>query len=180
MSFISDAKTGFEKAIEHLQGELATIRTGRATPALVEGVQVEAYGAMQGLKTVASIGTPDSRTIQIEPWDASMVQPIETALMKADLGMTPTVDGKIIRLNLPMMTEESRLAMVKKMKGKLEEAKVSIRRTREDAKKQIEAQEGISKDDIEREVEELEKLVKEYTGKVDDLGSAKEQEVMTV
>lgn len=180
MSFISEAKEGFEKAIEHLQGELSTIRTGRATPALVENVQVESYGMMQPLKAVASIGTPDSRTIQIEPWDASTVQPIETALMKADLGMTPTVDGKIIRLNLPMMTEESRVAMVKKMKGKLEEAKVSIRRTREDAKKQIEAREGVSKDDIEREVGGLEKLVKEYTGRVEELGAAKESEIMTV
>lgn len=180
MSFITDAKTGFEKVIEHLKHELNAVRTGRATPAIVEDIQVEAYGAMQPIKALASIGTPDARTVQIEPWDASTVKAIETAIMKSDIGIMPTVDGKIIRLNMPMMTEETRMQMVKRMKEKLEEAKISIRKVREENKKGIEAQEGVGEDTIERELEQLEKMVKESTAKIDELGAKKEQEVMTV
>lgn len=180
MSFVNAAKTGFEKVIEHLKHELGAVRTGRATPAIAEDIQVEAYGMMQPIKALASIGTPDARTVQIEPWDASVVKAIETAIMKSDIGIMPNVDGKIIRLMMPMMTEETRLQMVKRVKEKLEEAKISLRKVREENKKAIEAQEGVSEDAINRELEQLEKLVKEFTAKIEELGASKEKEVMTV
>ena len=180
MSFITDAKTNFEKVVEHLRHELSAVRTGRATPAIAEDIQVEAYGTMQPIRALASISTPDSRTVQIEPWDATVVKAIETALMKSDLGMMPTVDGKTIRLNMPMMTEETRKDMVKKMKVKLEDAKISLRKIREENKKAIEAQESVGLDMITRELADLERMVKEYTAKIDELGAKKEQEVMTV
>lgn len=180
MSILNSAKPNFEKVIEHLQSELAMVRTGRANPGLVDGLQVEVYGVMQSLKSVASISTPDSRTIQIEPWDAGAVKAIESAIMKSDIGMAPNVDGKIIRLAVPMMTEEMRKEIVKKMKAKLEDSKVAIRQVREEFKKKIEAQEGISKDDIHSELEDLEEMVKEFVGKVVELGDRKEKEVMSV
>lgn len=180
MSFITDAKPQFEKTIEHVQTELRMIRTGRATPALVEDMQIEHYGAMQPLKQLASIGTPDARTIQIEPWDATAVQAIETAIQKSEIGINPNVDGKIIRLAMPMMTEEMRLEMVKKMKGKLEEGKVSVRQIREEVKKKIEKQEGVGEDDIRSDLEDLEETVKSYIAKIDELGKKKEEDIMSV
>jgi ribosome recycling factor len=154
-------KEQFQKAIDHLQDELMTVRTGRATPAMVEGVQVEAYGALQPLKAVATITTPDARTIQMEPWDASVVPAIESALMKADLGMTPTVDGKTIRLNVPMMTDEGRQKMVKVVKEKMEEARIAIRQVREEARKNIDKEE-LSDDEKKRAKDDLEKVVCEF------------------
>lgn len=170
----------FQSVIEFFEGELKTIRTGRATPELVDGVQVEAYGSKQSLKAVASISTPDPKTVQIEPWDQSVVQAIEKALMEADLGMTPNVDGKIIRLNMPMMTDENRQQMVKKIKEKAEDARVKIRRIREDEKKEIEAQEGVGDDDKRREMDNLESDVKAQITKIDELAKSKETEVTTI
>jgi ribosome recycling factor len=172
-------KEQFQKAIDHLQDELMTVRTGRATPAMVEGVQVEAYGALQPLKAVATITTPDARTIQMEPWDASVVPAIESALMKADLGMTPTVDGKTIRLNVPMMTDEGRQKMVKVVKEKMEYARIAIRQVREEARKNIDKEE-LSDDEKKRAKDDLEKVVKEFNEKVDHMGKAKEAEVTTI
>ena len=180
MSFVNEAKTNFEKAIEHLQHELAAMRTGRATPAIAEDIQVEAYGTMQPVKSLASLSTPDPRTVQIEPWDGTVVKAIETAIMKSDIGIMPTVDGKIIRLHMPMMTEETRTQMVKRMKEKLEDARVSVRKVREEFKKKIETQEGVGEDTIEREVDALEKSVKESTSKIEEIGQKKEEEIMTV
>ncbi len=170
----------FQKVIEFFEGELKTLRTGRATPELVDSVQVEAYGAQQPLKAVASISTPDPKTVQIEPWDASVVQSIEKALMEADLGMTPNVDGKIIRLNMPMMTDDNRQQMVKKLKEKTEDSKVKIRRIREDEKKVIDKQEGIGDDDKRRELENLESDVKDQVAKIDEMAKKKEEEITTI
>jgi ribosome recycling factor len=180
MSITTDAKPQFQKAIDHLNQELKSIRTGRATPALVEDVKVEAYGSEQPLKSLASISTPDARTVQIEPWDAGVVKSIETAIMESNIGINPTVDGKTIRLNMPMMTEEMRITRVKGMKTKIEEAKVSIRRVREDLKKQIEGQEGESEDVIRDQVAELEDVVKARIAEIDELGKKKEEEIMTI
>lgn len=170
----------FLKIIEHFEGELKTIRTGRSTPELVDGIQVEAYGMRQPLKAVASISTPDAKTVQIEPWDASVVRSIEKALMEAELGMTPNVDGKIIRLNMPMMTDENRQQMVKKIKEKAEDARVKIRRVREEEKKVLEAEEGIGEDEKHRNLEKLEADVKEQVTKIDELAKKKETEVTTI
>jgi len=170
----------FQKAIEHLETELKTIRTGRSTPELVDAIQVESYGTMQPLKALASITTPDAKTVQIEPWDASVVQAIEKALIEADLGMMPNVDGKIIRLNMPMMTDENRQQMVKKLKEKSEDTRVKIRRVREEEKKMIEKQDGIGDDDKHRELDNLESDVKDQMTTIDELSTKKETEITTI
>jgi ribosome recycling factor len=180
MSILETAKTDFDKAIEHLKRELMTVRTGRATPALVEDMNIEAYGAMQPMKQLASISTPDSKTVQIEPWDVSVVKAIESAIMNSDLGLNPNVDGKIIRLIMPMMTEENRQRMVKVVKERMEDARIAVRQVREDVKKQIEKQEGVGEDDIRGELEDLDKHVKELNGLIEQLGKKKEEEVMTI
>ena len=177
---IDSAKSQFQKALDHLADELQTVRTGRANPSMVENIPVEAYGVQQQLKTLASISTPDSKTIQIEPWDGSVVAGIEKALVAADLGMTPTVDGKIIRLNLPMMTDENRQRMGKQVHEKMEQARISVRQTREDVKKKIEKQEGIGEDDKRGQLEELDKYVKELNSQIEEMGKKKEEEVTTV
>ena len=174
------AKPQFQKALDHLSQELQSVRTGRANPAMVEDISVEAYGAQQGLKTLASISTPDARTIQIEPWDASVVKDIEKALVAAELGMTPTVDGKIIRLNIPMMTDETRQKMVKQVHEKMEAARIAVRQVREDVKKKIEKQEGISDDQKHGQLADLDKHVKELNGQIEEIGKKKEAEVTTV
>ncbi len=179
MSIIDDAKPQFQKVIEHCVTELGAIRTGRASAAILEPVQVEAYGALQPIKALATITTPDSKTILIEPWDASVVKAIETAIQKSDVGMNPVVDGKSLRLNMPMMTEETRLKMVKLAKEKLEDARVSIRKVREEARKGLGKVEG--GEDVKRQLEEsLEKIVKEYTAKIQELGDKKEKEITTI
>lgn len=177
---MSEISTSCQKIIEHLEGELKTIRTGRSTPELVDGICVEVWGSKQPLKAVASISTPDSKTIQIEPWDNSVVKLIETALTEADLGMMPNVQGKIIRLIMPMMTDENRQHMVKKVKEKVEDTKVSIRRVREEVKKGIEKQEGIGEDEKHGELDAMEKEIKSFVEKADLMGKKKEEEITTI
>ncbi|MFA6522315.1 MAG: ribosome recycling factor [Patescibacteria group bacterium] len=169
-----------QKNVEHLQKELGTLRTGRSSPALVEDLSVEAYGSRQPLKALASISTPDAKTVQIEPWDASMVKAIEVAIMQSSINIPPNVDGKIIRLFMPMMTEETRQKMVKVMKEKIEEARVSVRKVREEFKKKIEADESLSEDMTHAELETLDKKIKEVNATIDDIGKRKEEEIMKV
>lgn len=179
MSIVKDAKPQFDKAIEHLQLELGSLRTGRATPALLEAVSVDVYGAPQPVKAVASISTPDARTLVIEPWDASLVKNIESAIMKSDIGITPNVDGKIIRLIMPSMTDEMRQRMVKIMKEKLEDARVAVRRVREDVKKKIDKGDG-SEDEKRDLQKELDEAVKAQNVRIDEIGKKKEEEITTV
>lgn len=180
MSFITEAKPNFEKAIEHLQQELTSVRTGRAHASLVEGLQVEAYGVMQPLKSLAGISTPDAKTLQIEPWDASVVQNIESAIMKSSIGINPNVDGKTIRLVMPMMTEEDRQRLVKVVKEKAEDARIAVRQVREETKKKIEKQEGVGEDMIRDQVADLEKVVKEYNEKIGAIAAKKETDITTI
>ncbi len=179
MSIIDDTKPQFAKVLEHLVNELGAIRTGRASAAILEPVQVEAYGALQPIKALATITTPDAKTILIEPWDSSVVKLIESAIAKSDVGINPVVDGKSLRLNMPMMTEETRLKMVKLAKEKLEDARVQIRRVREETRKAMGKLEG-GEDEKRRLEELLEKTVKEYTAKVEEMGDKKEKEITTI
>ncbi|EKD47101.1 MAG: Ribosome-recycling factor, partial [uncultured bacterium] len=179
-SIMSEISTSCQKIIEHLDAELKTIRTGRSTPELVDGIFVEVWGSKQPLKAVASISTPDSKTIQIEPWDSSVVKLIEVALTEADLGMMPNVQGKVIRLVMPMMTDENRQHMVKKVKEKTEDTRVSIRRVREEVKKGIEKQEGIGEDEKHGQLEAMEKEIKSFVEKADAMGKKKEDEITTI
>jgi ribosome recycling factor len=180
MSLIDEYKPQFVKVIEHLTHEVSALRTGRASPALVEDLEVEAYGTMQPVKALASLSTPEARTLVIEPWDVSVVKAIESAITASGLGVAPVVDGKIIRLNMPMMTEESRQKLVKVLHEKLEEARVAIRRVREEVKKKIEKQTGVGQDDIKRDLEHLDKAIKDYNAEIEAVGNKKEAEIMTV
>lgn len=176
-------KPEFQKILEHLASELSTIRTGRASPALVDSVQVNVYASMMELKSIASISVPDARTLQIQPWDKANLQPIEHALAAANLGMNPVNDGVVIRLIMPQLTEETRKQMVKMMKEKLEEARISIRKIREKVRAEIiesEKANKIAEDERFARQEELDKMVKEFDGDIAATGEKKEHEIMTV
>lgn len=180
MPNLSETKKVFTQALEHLAAELATIRTGRATPAILDQVQVEAYGTLQPVKALGSLSTPDSRTLQIDPWDGSVVKAIESAIVASDIGIMPVVDGKTIRLVMPMMTEENRKKLVKIAHEKLEDARVAMRRIREDVRKEIAKQTGVSEDVVRKEQDDLDKMTKDFVAQIDALGQKKEEEIMKV
>ncbi len=180
---LTTKKEGFEGVVEHLKQELASIRTGRASTGLVETLMVTAYGSAQELRNLASISTPDSRTIRIEPWDAGVVGDIEKALADSDIGIAPNVDGKIIRLSIPGMTEDSRKDLIKVVGKRLEDARISVRNVREDIRKEIEALEKakeIREDERYQMQEDLDKIVSEYNEALDKLGKDKEEQISTV
>ena len=180
---IDEQKPHFQNALDHFQREISSIRTGRANAALVEPVRVMAYGQSTDLKSVASITIPDAKTLQIEPWDKSIVKDVEKALIEANLGMSPNVAGTVIRLVMPPMTEENRKHMVKALKQKEEQAKIQIRSVREKAKSAIQGDEkdkAIGEDERKRQLEQLDKTVAEWNGKIEALAADKEREVMTV
>ena len=180
---LTDRKPEYESMLDHLQGELNQLRTGRASPALVENVPVEAYGSIMNVKGLASISVPDAKTLVIDPWDKGVLKPIEKALQQAGLGMSPVVDGKIIRLVMPQMNEENRREMVKMMKEKIEEARVGVRSVREKTRERVgkmEKDKEIGEDDKYKLWEELDRMTKDYVGKVDQMGEDKEKEIMTI
>lgn len=183
LPILNEKKADFVKAVEHFKEELGTLRSGRANPALVEKVMIEAYGSPTSLKAVASVNVPDAKTLAIEPYDANLVKAIEQALIVADLGMMPTVQGKLIRLSMPVMTEERRKQLVKVVKEKSEEARKSVRGVREKVRDLVLAMEHdkkISEDDRYRAQDELDKMSKQYIEEVDKLAAEKEKEIMTV
>jgi len=176
-------KPAFEGTVEHLRAELNQMRTGRATPSLVEGLLVEAYGSTMDIKGVGSISVIDAKTLVIEPWDKNLLKAIEKAIQASSIDINPMVDSNVVRLSMPLMTEESRKALVKVMKEKLEEARVAARGVREKARNEIMEMEkngDFSEDEKFKMLEELDKLTKEYVDRVEDLGKQKEEEVMTV
>lgn len=181
--FVQEKKEKFEATLTHLDQELGSLRTGRATPTLVENVVVNAYDSNMDLKSVASIRSTDAKTLVIEPWDKGLVQPIEKAIRDADLGFSPVVDGSLVRINLPAMTQENRLQLVKIMKEKAEEARVGLRGVREATREEIMKQEKvkeISEDEKYKMLDELDKMTKDYTNEVDAIATKKEEEIMTV
>jgi len=183
MSHIDDHRADFQQVIDHFQKELQSIRTGRAHASLVDDVRVETYGQMMELKAVASITTPDAKTIQIEPWDKSVVKDVEKALVDAALGMQPNTAGTVIRLVMPPMTEENRKTLVKVLHQKEEVAKVGIRNVREKIKSAIvdaEKEKTISQDERKRELERLDKVVAEWNAQVDKTTAEKEKEILTI
>lgn len=171
-----------EKAIGALKRDLATLRAGRATPSLLDRVQVEYYGAMTPVNQLANINTPDSRTLIIQPWDKSSLSAIEKAIMKSDLGLTPSNDGSIIRLGIPALTEERRADLVKSTRKYGEESKVAIRNIRRDANDDIKKLEktDISEDESRRHQEDIQKLTDRFIAEVDKVLASKEKEIMEV
>ncbi|WP_270171806.1 ribosome recycling factor [Paenibacillus sp. SYP-B4298] len=181
-SIKKNAEERMEKAIGSLKRDLATLRAGRATPSLLDRVQVEYYGAMTPVNQLANITTPDSRTLIIQPWDKSSLAAIEKAIMKSDLGLTPSNDGSIIRLGIPALTEERRAELVKSTKKYGEESKVAIRNIRRDANDEIKKLEktDISEDESRRHQEDIQKLTDRFIAEVDKVLVSKEKEIMEV
>ncbi len=170
-----------KKSFESMTREFSEIRTGRASPALVEGLHVDYYGTLTLLKQMASISAPDAHLIVIQPWDITAIVEIEKAIMKSNLGMTPSNDGKIIRLSVPQLSKERRQELAKAVHKMSEEGRISLRTIRRDAKEHLEKLEkdkGISEDDKFRGIDELQKMVDKYIARIDDLLKAKEKELL--
>lgn len=182
-TLLSDAKAHMYKSLEHLAVELSHIRAGRANPAMVEDVRVDAYGSMMPLNQVASVSAPQSDLIVIQPWDRSQLGAIERAIQAANLGLNPTNDGTLIRIAIPPLTEERRSELAKQARSKGEEAKIAIRNIRRDIKdsiKKVVDSEHISEDMKYESEDRLQKLTDEHTGKVDAMLDKKEQDIMAV
>ena len=178
-----EADDKMEKAVEHLTHSYRGVRTGRASPALVEDIRVEVYGAMTPLKHTASISVPEPRMIVIKPFDQSTVSDVVKGLQKSELGITPQSDGKLIRLAIPALSEERRKQMVSLCKEKAEEGRVALRNIRRDANKQADGAKGsgeISEDDMKRLKGEIDDMIKKYEKKVDEALAKKTEEVLEV
>lgn len=177
------AQEKMDKALQALRNELTNIRTGRATPSLLDQVKVDYYGAPTPVTQVANVSVPEPRMIVIQPWDRSLLKTIEKAIMTSDLGLNPNNDGTVIRLNLPLLTEERRKELVKVVNKKGEASRVEIRNIRRDfndaVKKQVKAKE-ITEDDAKDATDFSQKLTDKYTKKIDDVLAQKEKEVMAV
>jgi ribosome recycling factor len=170
-------------AVDSLKRDFGSIRTGRASLALLEGIAVDYYGSQSPLSQVSTLGVPDSRTITIQPWEPKLVSDIEKAILKSDLGLTPTNDGKMIRINIPPLTEERRKQLVKVVKKRTEEAKVAIRNIRRDTNddlKKLNKDKQLSDDDLKKALDEVQKLTDSYIEKADEALKHKEDEIMEV
>ncbi|MBI4373619.1 MAG: ribosome recycling factor [Deltaproteobacteria bacterium] len=181
--FLDECKVKMTKSVEVLKGEFARIRAGRASPSLLDGVRVEYYGNKMSMNQVATISVSDSRTLAISPWDKGVLSEIEKAIQKSDLGLTPMNDGKIIRISLPIPTEERRRELVKQAKKAAEEGRVSVRNARREINDQVKVwqKEGkISEDDLKRTEAEIQKLTDQFVVQVDQLLAHKEKEIMEV
>jgi len=179
---LQDAQTSMEKAILHCESELTKIRAGKASAGMLDGIMVDYYGNATPLAQVASINTPDARTLIIQPWEKSLLVPIERAIMEANIGINPQNDGTIIRLVVPPLTEERRKDLVKKVKEEAERGRVTVRNIRKDANEKIKRLKGesVSDDEIKTGEGEVQKITDAYIVKVDKHAEAKEKDIMTV
>jgi ribosome recycling factor len=178
-----DAIEKMDKAVEHVQSQFQTVRTGRAVPALVDKIHIEYYGTPVPLQQLAAIQVPEARQLLIKPHDASTLGAIERAIRDSDLGVSPNNDGVVIRLNFPALTEERRREYVKVVKHMAEEGRIAIRNIRRDGRKHLEAAEKnseISADDLDRAEKDLEKITHEHVDKIDAAVGRKEQELLEV
>lgn len=176
-------KPEFDKAIEHLKNEIAALRTGRATPALVEDILVEAYGVKTPLKGLASVSVSDPKTLLIEPWDKGVLKEIEKSIQLANIGINPVNEGVRLRLSIPPLTEESRMELIKILQQKLEQSRISLRSIRDKVRGEIveaERQKQITEDDRYRSQEKLDELIEEYNFRIKEIGEQKEKEIMTI
>ncbi|MGZ8567146.1 MAG: ribosome recycling factor [Actinomycetota bacterium] len=180
---MKDASHKMEQAVVHLKDDLAGIRTGRATPAVLSRVSVDYYGTEVPLNQLASMTVPEPRLLQVQPFDKNAIGSIEKAIMTSDLGITPSNDGNIIRLAFPPLTEERRRELVKQVHHRAEETRVAVRNVRRHAKdsmEKLEREGGISEDDLVRSEKELQKLTDRFVGEVDEIQTHKERELMEV
>ncbi len=180
---IAEARGRMEKAIEHLQTDLTSVRTGRASPSLVERLPVEQYGTEMPLNQLATIAAPEARLLTISPWDKGSLGAIEKAIRKSSLGLNPSNDGTVIRLAIPPLTEERRRAMVKIVHDKVEQGRIAIRNIRRDAMAQAREfrdEKMISEDEERRAEGQIQELTNKFVAQADQLGKAKEQDLMAV
>jgi ribosome recycling factor len=183
MSSLQKAKQRMEGAIEALRREFASVRTGKANPALLDSVRVDAYGSILPLNQVGTVSAPEARMLIVQPWDKTLVKAIEKGLRESDLGLNPSNDGSVIRIPIPALTEERRREYVRMLHKLTEEARVAVRNVRRDANDEIkhrQKDEGLSEDDIRREQAEVQKLTDSYITRVDELMKHKEAEIMEV
>lgn len=180
---IHQAEDKMKKSVEVAMREFSTIRTGRAQSSLVENIKIDYYGTTMIIKQLANISTPDAKLIVIQPWDVSSIEAIEKALLKSELGITPTNDGKVIRLSIPPVTKERRIDLIKVIHKFAEESRIAIRSVRRDANehiKQIEKEHKIAEDESFKAQEDIQKLTDKYIKQIDDLSKNKEAELMEV
>jgi ribosome recycling factor len=181
--YLKDSEERMKKTLNILKGELATIRAGRANPALLDRITVNYYGTPTPLNRLATITAPEPRVLIVQPWDVSQIGEIEKAIQKSDLGINPVSDGKVLRLVLPELTEERRKELVKLVHKKAEEAKIAVRQIRRDANdlvKKMEKDGEISEDERKRREEEIQKLTDKYIKEIDKVVEAKEKEIMEI
>ncbi|MFA6944333.1 MAG: ribosome recycling factor [Pedobacter sp.] len=179
---LDDAKAHMEKAIEFCDNELVKIRAGKAMPSMLDGIFVDYYGTPTALNQIGTVNTPDARTIVVQPWEKTMLVPIERAIMEANIGLNPQNDGVVIRLNVPPLTEERRRDLVKKVKEEAEKGRIAVRNIRKDANEKIKRSksEGVSDDEIKAGESDVQKLTDSCILRIDRLMEVKEKDIMTV
>jgi len=178
----SEATSQMEGAIKHLGDELSKIRAGRANPSMLDGIMIEYYGSMTPLNQVANVNTPDARTLSVQPWEKAMLQEIERAIINSNLGLNPQNNGDLIMINIPTLTEERRLGLVKQAKAAAEDAKVSIRNSRKEANDEIKKlkSDGLP-EDVQKDAEdEVQKITDNFSKKAETLVERKEVDIMKV
>jgi len=179
---VEESRDRMQKAIDHLEHELARLRAGRATPVLLDGITVDYYGVNSPLSQVSNINTPDPKTILIQPWEKNMLGTIEKAIMAANIGLTPINNGEVIRIGIPPLTEERRHQLVKQVRTEGETAKISVRNARKWANDELKQllRDGLPEDLEKDAVETVQEMTTDFNGKVDKIMAIKEKDVMTV
>lgn len=183
MPTLAETRAQMEKAVDATRREFASVRTGKATPGLLDTVRVDAYGGKLPLNQVGTVAAPEPRLLVVQPWDKSLITEIEKAIRSADLGLNPANDGNVIRVPVPALTEERRRDMARLLHKLAEEGRVAVRHARQEANKEIKRRQQsheIGEDEAHRLTDEVQKLTDEYTGRLDHLLASKEQEVMEV
>lgn len=180
--YLDDARENMDKAVDHTKHELAKIRAGKAMPNMLDGLQVEYYGSMTPINQVATVNTPDPRTLSVKPFEKTMIAEIEKAIINSDLGLNPQNDGEQVRINIPPLTEERRLNLMKQVKNEAENGKISIRNARHDTNHNLKQmqKDGASEDLIKDAEGDVQKITDVHTAKIDELVKLKEADIMTV
>ncbi|MDD4747969.1 MAG: ribosome recycling factor [Salinivirgaceae bacterium] len=180
--YMDAAKEGMESAISHLHKELAKIRAGKASPAMLDSVKVDYYGVMSPISQIANVTTPDAKTIFIQPWDKSVLSMIEKAIMNANLGFNPANNGEVIRILVPPLTEERRIQLAKQVKALGENAKITVRNQRRDAIEEFKKlkKDGLSEDDAKNAEAQVHKTHEDFIKQIDEIVAVKEKDIMTV
>jgi len=182
-TIVEKSKEQYEKTLEFLKSDISSLRTGRISPSIVEKVKVESYGTSSELVQLAAISSPEPQSIVIKPWDRNILKDVERALQTADLNVNPVVDGDLVRLNFPPLTEESRKELVKILHKKLEEARIALRSQRERVREDVislEKSKEISEDEKFQALKDLDSMTKDYNEKIKEIGDNKEKEIMTI